>query len=501
MNRAAPALWIALSACGAPPPAAPEVHFLRGAIERNGRVEAAAWSPGDVVDGVVAPAQPECRAQLTVPLEDRRADAEQGVPPAGAALAFSPDGARLAIGTVGGLVRVVEVPSGRVVAERQLAEGAVRQVAWSPDGRALYVGEQSPDANVYALDAGTLVTTWSRRLADDVETSSMPENDTMYGRFSLPGAYAVHVMADGRVLVAGAHGWTAAEGWRNRTRLYLLGADGGLRAAYPADGAADATFLFPSVYEGADGGDVLVGVSRSAVGPAPAGLPVGGLLDLSAADLTPRWSRVFEPLKPWFTSVFFWEAVVRGPDFAFAGVGDGRAFLLDGAGGDRATLQPGVPVLTAGVPVGVGVGFATARADGIWYLTTGSNIPWGSADPAARPPSAHPAENTVHALAPDGTPRWERQLREAVSGVVVSPDGGTLLIGAGPRESDTRTDLFGAVLLDARSGRTVTTCSTAAPVDFRPVFAPDGGWIAVAEAPYKGADGRVAGAYQVTVFR
>lgn len=499
--RAVPLVCVVWCACSGPPPAAPEVHFLRGAVERGGQIEPSAWSPGDVVDGVVAPAQPECRAQLHVPLEDRRADAEQGVPPAGAALAFSPDGTRLAIGSVGGAVHIVAIPSGRRVADRQLAEGAVRQVAWSADGRTLYVGEQSPDANVYALEAASLRTAWSHRLAEDVETSVLPANDTMYGRFSLPGAYAVQVLADGGVLVAAAHGWTAAEGWRNRTRLYRYASDGSLKAAYPADGAADATFLFPSVHEGPGGGDVLIGVSRSAVGPAPAGLPIGGLLDLSAEDLTPRWSRVFEPLKPWFTNVFFWEAVVRGPDFAFAGMGDGRAYVLDGAGSERAALQPGVPVSTAGVPVGVGVGFAAARDDGIWYLTTGSNIPWGSADPAARPPSAHPAENTVHALAPDGTPRWDRQLREAVAGVVVSPDGHTLMVGAGPRESDTRTDLFGAVLLDAASGRTLTTCSTVAPVDFRPVFAPDGGWIAVAEAPYKAADGSVAGAYQVTVFR
>ena len=485
----------------APKPAG-ELHFLRGAVQaEGGPVQPQRWSPGDSVQGSVAPKTPECRPQFTIPLEDRRSDAETGVPAASVAMAFSPAGDRLLLGSVGGRVQVVSVPGGETVATRQLAEGAVKDVAYSPDGRTIYVGEQSPDAYLYALDAETLAERWKQRLADDVESSTLPADDTLFGRFSLPGAYAVEVLKDGRVLVAGAHGWNTPTGRRNLSRLRLLSPAGATLAAFPSDGPADAVFLFPTVYEADGNSDVLLGISRSADGPAPADLPVGGLIDLALPDLQPRWSHVFEPLTPYFTSVFFWEAVTRGPDFAFAGLGDGRAVLLDALGTPKVTLQPGVPVVTGGVPIGVGVGFAAARADGIWYLTTSTNIPWGSADPATRPPSAHPAENTVHALAPDGTPRWDRALRHAVGGIVPSPDGTEILVGAGPRDADTRTDLFGAVVLSAATGEVITTCSTAAPADFRPVYAPDGGYIAIAEAPFKTAEGGVAGAYQVTVFR
>lgn len=482
-------------------------HFLRGAVERSdGTIEVRSWTPGEVVDGAVAPRMPECRPVLQIPLEDRRSDAEQGVPPAGVAMQFSPDGSLLALGTIEGRVEVVRVPQGGVVASRQLSEGAVKQVAFAADGKTLFVGEQSPDAFLYALHPATLEERWTRRLADDIEASTLPADDSMYGRFSLPGAYAVTPLADGGVVVAGAHGWTVDGVRRNRSRIWRLSGDGTLIAAFPAEGAADAVFLFPSVSEsragGGDvGGDVLVGVSRSASGPAPRDLPVGGLVDLDLATLTPRWTRTFPALSPWFTEVFFWEAVARGPDFSFAGLGDGRGYLLDDDGAPLLELQPGVPVLTAGIPVGVGVGYATVGAKGAWYLTTGTNIPWGSADPAARPPAAHPAENTVHAVLPDGTPRWDRSVRYSVGGIVLSPDGSQLLVGAGPRDSDDRTDLFGAIVLSADTGDWITTCSTAAPADFRPVFAPDGGWIALAEAPYKAGDGTVAGAYQVTVFR
>ncbi|MSP54578.1 MAG: hypothetical protein EXR69_03090 [Myxococcales bacterium] len=469
-------------------------------MRSDGSIEVRAWTPGEVVDGAVAPRMPECRPVMHVLLEDRRSDAEQGVPPAGVSMEFSPDGSLLALGTVEGRVDVIRVPRGEVVASRRLAEGAVKQVAFSADGDTLFVGEQSPDAFLYALDPATLNERWKVRLADDIDASTLPATDTMYGRYSLPGAYAVKPLVGGGLIVAGAHGWTVDGVRRNRSRIWRLSGDGAVVAAFPVGGAADAVFLFPSVSE-EGAGDVLVGVSRSADGPAPAELPVGGLVDLDLETLTPRWTRTFSPLSPWFSEVFFWEAVVRGPDYAFAGLGDGRGFLLADDGSSRAEIGPGVPVDTAGVPVGVGVGYAVAGPEGVWYLTTGTNIPWGSADPAARPPAAHPAENTVHAVFPDGKPRWDRSVRHSVGGIVLSPDRAELLVAAGPRDSDSRTDLFGAIVLAADTGDWITTCSTSGPADFRPVFGPDGGWIAIAEAPYRRGDGTVAGAYQVTVFR
>ena len=109
---------LGLLACAPEPKVAgaPVVHFLRGAVqEGDGPVQPMAWRPGEVVLGAVAPRSPECREMLHVELGDRRSDAEQGVPPAGVALAFSPDGARLAVGTASGRVQIVAVPGGEVL--------------------------------------------------------------------------------------------------------------------------------------------------------------------------------------------------------------------------------------------------------------------------------------------------------------------------------------------------------------------------------------------------
>jgi hypothetical protein len=313
----------------------------------------------------------------------------------------------------------------------------------------------------------------------------------------LPAVFSIAVLGDGTLLVAGSHGWDDGEKHRrNLGRLYHLAADGSRIGAWPASGPADATLLSPVV----SGTSALVGVSRSADGPPPADLPIGGVAEVDLTTMQTVWTAAPPVLTPWFRSNFIWDALGLGADFAFAGFGDGRAFLYDRTGKTLAALTPGVPIQTGGVPIAAGVGFGTVLGDTAWFLTTATNIPWGSADPMARPPSAHPAEYTVHAVARDGTPRWTKQLPQATEGIVLSPDGATLLVGGGSRSADQRTDLFGAVLLDAHDGRVVTTCASEGPVDFRPAWAPDAGAFAVTEAPFlAGSD--VRGRYQVTVFR
>jgi hypothetical protein len=489
-------LLLLLAACADPQPPA-VVSFVRGGVVSDGVFTPREWHPGDTVDGVVAPRAPECVPTLSVELEDMSRLAAMGAPAPAAAVAFSPDGKWLAIGSDAGSLRVVDGETGAVRAQKRLAEGAVRQVVWSADGGTLYVGEQSPDANLEAVDPTTLAPRWTARLAEDLETSALPPTDDVYGLYSLPGVYAIRVLADGDLLVSGAHGWTGADGKRrNRTRLYRYAPDGTRRGAWPATGPADAVLLFPAVR----GDTALFGVSRSADGPAPADLPIGGLVALDLGTMTPKWTHLFPVLAPYFDAVFLWEATGLGDDFALAGLGDGRAFLFDGAGNVLRTLTPGVPVLTQGVPISASVGFGAVVDDAAYFLTTDTNIPWGSADPSARPPAAHPAQHTLHAVRRDGTPLWSWQGDHAVQGVVPSPDGALLLVGAAERSSDTRTDLFGALLFDRASGALVTSCSTEGPAYFRPVWAPDGGRIAVVESPFV-ADGAVRGAYRVTVFR
>ena len=83
------------------------------------------------------------------------------------------------------------------------------------------------------------------------------------------------------------------------------------------------------------------------------------------------------------------------------------------------------------------------------------------------------------------------------------------MIGAGPRETDHRRDLFGALIFDlgdgaddGRSGveRVSAICATEGPVFWRQAMSADGR-VALAEFPFSTGDDALAGAYRVTVMR
>jgi hypothetical protein len=499
-----------LVSCGGAEPR-PEPVFVRDGIWLDGELRPREWVPGEQMEiaGIqaIAPARAECVSLFHADLGDVSPHVARGGEAPDTALAFSPDGKRLAIGAFTGEIAVVDAWTGAEVARRALPEALVKQVAWSADGSVLYAAEQSPDALLHALDPVTLADRWTVRLADEVGSSPAPRGDDLYGVYQLPSVLGLAVLPGGDLIVSAVHGWQDADGSRrNRSRLLRLDSAGKTVAAWPPDGTADATLFYPRVDLG--GGLVAVPVGRSAAGDPPAGLPIGGIQVLELAGLTPKGAFVAEPLPPWYTSVFVWEAadVSAAQDVVAAGLADGRLVtwrLSDGA--VRATVDLGTPITSAGVPISASIGFAAIAGDTLLSETSGTNIPFGAADPALRPPSAHPNANALWAHDLDGTLKWTWRGLHDLQGLTVSDDGKWLVAGAGPRSTDQRTDLFGALVFRAEGEgtgeeRLEAFCATASPVFFRHALAPDGR-IAVAEHPWLGADGAVHGTYRVTVLR
>ena len=208
------------------------------------------WQPRETYEFRVGSARHTLRAPLkptpylvqAVPLEDVSSAAIGGVTPDGV-VRFSPDGRRLAVGTYGGWLRIIDCHSGEELHRRRIAEGMVKTLAWSPDGALLYFGEQSPDALLVALDsaardgrAATYDVAWSARLADWIE-SSRPAAGDRYGIYSLPAAFDLKVAADGRVFAAGAHGWSIDGQPLNRSVVCCFDAAGAPLWRQPPDGA------------------------------------------------------------------------------------------------------------------------------------------------------------------------------------------------------------------------------------------------------------------------
>jgi hypothetical protein len=492
-------LWLA--GCN-PRETSTEVHFVREGllVRREAELEVVTkdWEPGArlTVEGVehIAPQQAECVPLFTVPL---------GTPVLGGdspdtSLAFSPDGRMLAIGAHTGDLLVVDAYTGEVISQRQLAETLIRQVDWARDGQVLYAAEQSPDATIHVLSPTTLETLASYRLADDVGSSPLPPATDLYGVYTLPAAYGLVVLPDGDLLVAATHGWGEGEQRRNASKiLKLRRQDRALVpvAAWPAQGAADAVLGAMSV--GSE--RVAVALRRSAAGPAPAELPIDGVILLDLQQLAVIGAEHFEPLAPYFPGVFIWDSLAVGPSWLAVGMGDGRLVVRQPEG--ELTFELGTPVMAGSVPIAASIGFLRSAGERLFAVTSRTAIPYGAAAPELRPPQTHPNENTLWSyLRKEG--RWERQFGwrgpPVLTGLAISED--EVVVGAGPREGDDRRDQFGALVFDVEGdGQPTAFCATEGPAFHRLAVASDGR-IAVAEVPYRVGDD-VHGRYQVTVLR
>jgi len=494
---------LALLGCAAPVDSAPPA-FVRGGLvteSGEGRVlsdgrhfQAQQWSPGQVVAGASAPRMAECVTLAQVPLGDLSQLVARGIAAPDTALAFSPDGNRLAIGTYLGEILVVDGWTGEVQARRQVAESAIKRVAWSPDGAELYAAEQSVDAYLRALDPGSLEDRARFRMADALDSSAPPGPDDVYGLYTLPGAYGLRVQSDGSLILLGAHGWNSAQGRRNRSQVWRLARVGSgfeVRARWPAE-PADATFLALA----ADASRVAVAISRSSSGPADPDIPVGGVAVLNTADLALSDRLVPQPLTPWFDRAFVWESIGLGPNRITLGLGDGRVWRRD------QVRELGTPILAGDVPIAATIGYLVDTDAAVYVLTSGTSIPYSASRPELQPPEPHPVEDTVFALDPATLQtEWTWRGEESVQGLTVREPW--VVVGTGPKPGDERSDRHGVLVFDQnRKGsgaqRLAASCTTGQPVFFRTAVASDGR-LAVVSFPEKRGES-VRGEYRVTLF-
>ncbi len=468
---------------------------------------------------LVAPWRPEPVALFQFPLEDVAAAALGGTWP-DAVVKFNRSGTHLAVGSFGRWLRIIEIPSGRTVYAERLAEGWVKTLAWAPDGRTLYVGEQSPDAFLGAMELGGTAGggllprwVWRVRLADQIETSRPPADDR-FGVYTLPGIFDLEVADDGRLLVAAVHSWTASDGHlRNRSLVACYSPSGQKHWQFPVRGAAPATFTSLGTDRAATRVIVLPHQSQAAEPSPEAQVGSLHLIDGATGQLLDR--RPIAPLVPEFDRVEAWDSLAISDDATRAAVGlaDGRGWLYDLAAGRLEPLEElplGTPRRLSGTPVVAAVSYARFAGSQLLLQTQNAHIPFSHAQAAVRAPAAHRGANTLAVFDRQGTPLWRFSGVYALGGQwpdrAASPGGSRwLLVAARELPSGSEPSPLGALLFDLQHAgggveRLAYYYPTLGPPLFQADLSEDGLWAALVESPAPTPDGRdVYGTYQVHV--
>ena len=111
----------------------------------------------------------------------------------------SPHTEKLAIATDSGHLAILQLLTGKTLWKTRISEGYVKRMVFSSDNTLLYIGEQAADGFIYCYDLTTDKPTlrWKYRTADDIETSTSSNPDSVYAWVSYPGPACLRTLANG----------------------------------------------------------------------------------------------------------------------------------------------------------------------------------------------------------------------------------------------------------------------------------------------------------------
>jgi len=293
-------------------------------------------------------------------------------------------------------------------------------------------------------------------------------------------------------------------------RVYRLSPEGAVRWAFPQDGAMPLGLIH---VDGDAAGRRVAVLAASAAGNTPEDLPFkpGSIYVLDGQTGALVGGHTFQPLKPYFEQVEFWQSVSVGPQgkLASLGVHDGRTFLVDL---DTVEIQDtftfGAPIMISGVPVSARATYTHLAPDSAAYFqTSNSSVPYaGKLKHVVAPPGPHPWANTIHAVGENGRVRWRYRSGHEYQNFWTSAEGRWLATCVNRDDERTGRDA-GGMLFDTHrpgggSAKFVFYYRVEGLTFFHADLARDGSAFALVEVPYQDPQtGMLVGSYQVHVVR
>ena len=484
-----------------------------------------AWQPNqsyqfranDSVTTATSPLKPEPYLIRTVELDGLLSLMEnlrQPAKPTALALGRgnSPHTEKLAIATDSGHLAVLQPLTGETLWKTRISEGYVGRMAFSADNTLLYVGEQAADGFIYCYDLTTDKPTlrWKYRTADDIETSTPSNPDSVYAWVSYPGPACMRTLTNGDLLVASVHSWTENDTPLKKSQLYRLDSEtGNVIWKWPHNSATSKIIRWFDV--SADGKTLalITDAGHNLQGSTANESGNGRLVVLNAEDGSEKWHVDIEPLREYFAQVTFWRGVSISPDGKFINMttDDGRAFIFD-VNKPEPIWQENLttPLEVSGIPIVATSGTIGATDAAALFVTGDTFIPYHLRKGAQKPSAGHPNGMTLFAYSWSGEKSWQWKLENMPQGLRIDTMGRYAVLSVSKRTQDPNESLHGVSVFDLKAegsglAKYLYTYRTEGqlPYDTLAVSA-DGALIAIVEVPIAMPDQTMRGKNRVHVL-
>ena len=478
-----------------------------------------AWQPNqkyqfhlnDSETTVTSPLKPESYLIRTVELDGLLSLMEnlrQPAKPTALALGHG-NTPKLAIATDSGHLAVLRPLTGEILWKTRISEGYVRRMVFSPDDTQLYIGEQAADGFIYCYDLTIEKPTlrWKYRTADDIETSTPSNPDSVYAWVSYPGPSCMRTLANGDLVVASVHSWTEKDTPLKKSQLYRFdGKTGNVIWKWTRDGAVPKVMRWFDI--GADG-KTLALLTDSGHNLQGSDAGNGKLTVLNAEDGTEKWHMDIQPLREYFTQVTFWRGVSMSPDGKYINVttDDGRAFIF-GVNKPEPIWQENLttPLEVSGIPITATAGTIGATDAVALFVTGDTYIPYHLRKGAQKPSAGHPNGMTLFAYSWHGEKIWQWKLENMPQGLRIDTKDRYAVLSVSKRAQDPNESLHGVSVFDLTAkgnglAKYLYTYRTEGqlPYDTLAISA-DGGLIVVVEVPIALSDETVRGKNRMHVL-
>ena len=416
---------------------------------------------------------------------------------------------KLAIATDSGHLAVLQPLTGEILWKTRISEGYVRRMVFSPDDTQLYIGEQAADGFIYCYDLTTDKPTlrWKYRTADDIDTSTPSNPDSVYAWVSYPGPSCMRTLANGDLVVASVHSWTEKNTPLKKSQLYRFdGKTGNVIWKWTREGAVPKVMRWFDV--DADG-KTLALLTDSGHNLQGSDAGNGKLTVLNAEDGTERWHMDIQPLREYFTQVTFWRGISMSPDGKYINVttDDGRAFIFD-VNKPEPIWQENLttPLEVSGIPITATAGTIGATDAAALFVTGDTYIPYHLRKGAQKPSAGHPNGMTLFAYSWHGEKIWQWKLENMPQGLRIDAKDRYAVLSVSKRAQDPNESLHGVSVFDLTAkgnglAKYLYTYRTEGQLPYDTLaISPDGGLIVVVEVPIALSDETVRGKNRMHVL-